>query len=289
MTAKKGPLRQLSQWAWRDIKSGENTDLWILVIVSIIFTILGAIGIATTQVLSSIVLSLLAVLAISQIRSRQQIGSLRESTRASRTALLLQDFPGDYYLARSRATHSYFFAGLTMQRTLPTMRSDLERILSSGGKARILLPNPQNISLLGMIATARGKGETPERVASYIQHSLELSGDLTKLGDLSIRTTDVLPRLGINALDIDQPDALLMIQIYEFQPTGEASPILTLTRSDIYWFSHFTRQIERLWADGTAWPRDTDIRALDRTKSNPPVPSLRGEDPAPAAEQSQTP
>jgi hypothetical protein len=162
-----GPLRRLLRWAWADIKSGENTDLWVLVTVSIVFTVLGATGVASTQALSSIVLSLLALLAISQIRNRLQVRSLSDSTKANRTALLLQDFPDEYYLARSRATHSYFFAGLTMQRTLPTIRTDLERILSNGGTVQILLPNPENVALLRMIATAaRGNGETPEKIAS---------------------------------------------------------------------------------------------------------------------------
>jgi hypothetical protein len=288
MTAAEGQFKRLLRWIWRDIRSGENTDLWILVIVSVIFTVLGATGVATAQVLSSIVLSLLALLAVSQIRSRQQIDSLRASSQASRTAILLQEFPADYYLARARATHSYFFAGSTMQRTLPTIRPDLERILLSGGKVRILLPNPENHLLLGMIARARGKGETPERIGSYVRHSLELSGDLIKLGEITIRTTDVLPRLGINALDIDQPDALLMIQIYEFQPTGEASPIFTLTRSDRTWFDHFVSQIERLWEDGTTWTSDTEVRAIGPTSNAPAWPSAApGE--APAAGRSETP
>jgi uncharacterized membrane protein YtjA (UPF0391 family) len=258
------PLKRFFSWTWRDIKSGENADLWILVVVSLIFTVLGVSGIASTAVLSSIVLSLLALLAISQIRNRLQVQSLAQSARADRTGLFLRDFPAEFHLARSRASHNYFFAGYTMARTLPTMRQDLERILSNKGTARILLPNPDNAALLQMIATVSGmRSSNPERIATHIRYSLDLAGDLAALGDLNVRTTDVLPRLGINALDVDQPDAQLMIQIYEFRPIGEAAPILILSRSDGRWFDHFQQQIERLWEAGTPWAPIQDARALE--------------------------
>ena len=156
----RGPVRRFLAWCWMDIRHGETIDLWLLVAASLIFTVLGATGIASIQVTSSVVLALLALLAISQIRGRQEVRGLVASWQRSRTSIFEADFPDAYYAARSRASQSYSFAGMTMQRTFSTMRPDLIRILDNNGTVRILLPDPSNQTLMEMVATSRRYGET---------------------------------------------------------------------------------------------------------------------------------
>ena len=60
MTAGRGPVRRFLAWCWMDISQGETIDLWLLVAASLFFTVLGATGIASIQVLSSVELALLA-------------------------------------------------------------------------------------------------------------------------------------------------------------------------------------------------------------------------------------
>ncbi|WP_346028601.1 hypothetical protein [Arthrobacter parietis] len=241
----------LFRWAIADIKSKKNLDVWILFALALSFALLGILGL-DAKFLSPIVLSLLGVLALSQIRSRDQIAEITASWRRSRTSIFSHDFPEQYYDARSKASSNYFFAGMTMRRTLPTMERDLTRILENGGKVRIILPNPNDENLLQMIAASRNN-TSATRIRKSIEETLDSARHLhSKIGgNMEIRTTSVLPRVGINALDLGMPSASIMVQLYGHKPTSESKPIFYLTPSDKEWFTHFAEEVEKIWASGT--------------------------------------
>jgi len=236
-----------------DIRQGETIDLWLLVAASLIFTVLGAAGIASIQVLSSVVLALLALLAISQIRGRQEVRGLVASWQRSRTSIFEADFPDAYYAARSRAAQSYSFAGMTMQRTFPTMRPDLIRILDNSGTVRILLPDPSNHALMEMVAASRRYGETASDMSNQVRQSIDTAKRLrgTTGRGPEVKVISLLPRVGLNVIDGGLPDALLMVQLYQVYPEGEPGPIFVLTPSDREWFTHFCNEFEQLWNSGT--------------------------------------
>jgi hypothetical protein len=253
MTAGRGPVRRFLAWCWTDIRHGETIDLWLLVVASLIFTALGATGIASIQILSSVVLALLALLAVSQIRGRQEVRGLIASWQRSRTSIFEGDFPDAYYAARSRASQSYSFAGMTMQRTFSTMRPDLIRILDNGGTVRILLPDPSNQVLMEMVAASRRYGETASDMSNQIRQSIDSAASLRGTTGRSpeVKVSSLLPRIGLNVIDEGMPDALLMVQLYQVYPDGEPGPIFSLTPSDREWFTHFSNEFEKLWNSGT--------------------------------------
>lgn len=249
MTSRTGPVRRLFRWCWIDIRSGETPDLWLLVFASSAFTILGATGIASVQVLSSFVLGLLALLAISQIRGRQEVRGLVASWRQSRTALFEDAFPDAYYQARAVATHSYAFAGLTMSRTLPTMRPDFVRILENQGSVRVLLPDPDNRELMEMVAASRRYGESAADTETTVRQSIAVAKSIGGASGsaVEVRLTSLLPRVGLNLIDAGKPDGLAMAQMYQTHPSEEAAPIFVLRTTDDPWFDHFCSEFEKLW------------------------------------------
>lgn len=250
MSSESGPIRRFFQWCAADIRSGETIDLWLLIIAAATFTILGATGVSSVQTLSSVVLALLAVLAVSQLRGRHETRTMISSWRRSRTDLFATDFPSSYYDARRRAGHSYCFAGMTMQRTLPTMRVDLERILMNGGSVRLLLPDPDDEALMRMAAASRRNAETPRRVAELIRQTLAEIDSIGSESKVEVRVTSVLPRFGLNVIDVNHPGALVMVQLYGLRPKSEPVPIFTITAEDGQWLRHFSDEFEQLWSEG---------------------------------------
>lgn len=234
---------------WQLIK--DNIDLWILLILAVVFAALGITGIVDDKILNPLVIALLGAIAYSQIRSRNLTTEVTRSWKQRRTELFLKSFPEEYENARSSMSQSYFFAGISMKRTLPIVQPHLVRVLQNGGSVRILLPNPQNGPLLQMIASSRGHTDTASSRRS-IENSLADARQMQALhGEgLRVRLTDVLPRLGINAMELDHPGASIMIQMYEHSPKEESAPIFFLTHSDKDWFSHFHEHINRLWDSG---------------------------------------
>ncbi|WP_157365101.1 hypothetical protein [Arthrobacter sp. QXT-31] len=240
-------------WALKDIKSRQNLDVWILAALAVIFAVLGIVGL-DAKFLGPCMLGLLGVLAISQIKSRDQISKVATTWQRGRTDIFSDDFPEEYYNARAKASSHYFFAGMSMKRTLPTMERDIKRILRNNGTVRILLPDPTDENLIQMIATTRSQNS--EEVIVDIQNSLTSAKNIrSQLGtNLEIRTTRVLPRVGINALELGLPSATLMVQMYGFAPANEAKPIFLLTPADKEWFEHFEDETDRLWKAGSYYP-----------------------------------
>lgn len=233
---------------WEFVKA--NFDFSILILSSFIFVIWGFLG-AGEDVLNPVTIALLGVLAISQMRSRQQVSDVAQTWHRARTDLLLKDFPTEYKEAQRSVSYNYFFAGITMNRTLQIMRSDIIRVLSKGGSVRILLPDPTYVPLMQMIAATRPL-RSAESIQSDIENSIRSARELESQGDLQIRTVRFLPGVGINAMDLDSPKGSIMVQVYEFAPEneGEASPIFFLTGADRTWYDHYKNLIERLWQSG---------------------------------------
>ena len=232
--------------------AGHQTTLWSRR-TSKVRNFRGATGIASIQVMSSVVLALLALLAVSQIHGRQEVHRLVSSWQRSRTSIFETDFPDAYYAARSRASQSYSFAGMTMQRTFPTMRPDLIRILDNSGTVRILLPDPSNQTLMEMVAASRQYGETARDMSNQVRQSIDTAKSLRSTSGRApeVKVSSLLPRIGLNVIDGSLPDALLMVQLYQVHPEGEPGPIFVLTPSDREWFIHFCNEFEQLWNSGT--------------------------------------
>jgi hypothetical protein len=81
----------------------DNLDLYLLATIAMVFTVLGATGVSDIKVLSSVVLALLAILALSQIMSRRLTEQIRNAQRADPTALFHWTFPEDFQQRRTGA------------------------------------------------------------------------------------------------------------------------------------------------------------------------------------------
>lgn len=229
------------------------SDTIILLGFGVYFTFLGFKGLPVDE-LAPIMVALLAGLAFSQLRSRFQVFDVAKTWHRARTELFRWSFPPEYHEAQTSVSHNYFFAGATMERTMPLMKTHIQRVLNNDGQVRILLPNPENDPLIDMIVAARPK-KTKATIIRSIKYSLESANDLVNQGSgtLEIRTFNSPPNIGINAMDLGYPKASIMIQMYEYAPTDEGVPIFFLTSEDRPWLDHFEGQIERLWADGSPY------------------------------------
>lgn len=71
-------LRYLKQ-SWNDISKGENLELYITVIASIIITFLGLFGYANSEIVSSVILSTLGLIAGSLLSNRKIMNEVNSS------------------------------------------------------------------------------------------------------------------------------------------------------------------------------------------------------------------
>lgn len=204
--------------------------------------------------LSPIIVGMLALLAWSQIKSRGEISQVASTWKSTRTALFSLKFPQEYLDAQTKVSHSYFYSGATMQRTITAMREHLMRILSHGGTVRILLPDPNDERLLEMIAVTH-PNKTADNIRDDIRNAFRVAQALPAgKGTVALRTIHFAPSIGINAMDVGFPAEMIMVQMYEFKGKAERAPIFLVEKDDGQWFKHFAGQIDRLWDSGADYP-----------------------------------
>jgi hypothetical protein len=248
----------LLQRAVTRIVTNEALDLYVLAVTAFIFTILGVTGVSSLTDLASIILALLAVLALSQIRSRHHITAMASAQRVDPFSLLATSFPSD--LVERRATSSdLMLIGTTMSRTVQgSSREDMRRMLTRGGRIRILLLDPSNEELVRAASMRHPAGLTPDRLKARILGTLDELVSLrdSTRGQIEIRVASFAPTMTMSVMDADSRDGILVAQHTEYKPPGEAAPIICLKGKDGYWFSHFLSEARRIWEDGTSWPLD---------------------------------
>jgi Domain of unknown function (DUF5919) len=238
------------------IVSDEYLDLYILAGAALAFTVLGFAGVVSIEVLASVILALLAVLAYSQIRARRQVADIARAQRSDPLSIFQAEFPGDLENRRGSAS-SLLLIGMTMTRTVQGgSLTVLRQMLRSGGKIRILLMDPADEALIRAASEHGPHGITADRLKRRIEATLDELAVLQDAtgGDVEIRVASFIPQMGINAIDVGTPNGLIVLQHYEHRPVGESTPVFTLRPADGFWYEHFAAEAERLWQDGTPWP-----------------------------------
>jgi hypothetical protein len=238
------------------IVTDEYLDLYILAATALAVAVLGVLGIADVKTLASVTLALLAVLAYSQIRSRRNVAEIAKAQKSDPLSIFRTTFPEDLISRRATATN-LLLIGLTMTRTVQAgSLIDMRQMLRSGGKIRILLVDPTNDELVAAVAMQGPHDINPSHTRRRIQGTLDELTDLQNSagGDLEIRVASFIPSMGLNVIDADTADGLIVAQHYEHQPAAEAAPIFCLKPADGMWYEHFAAEALRLWADGTPWP-----------------------------------
>jgi hypothetical protein len=236
--------------------TNEYLDLYILAVAALAFTVLGFVGVASLKVLASAILALLAVLAYSQIRSRQHVAEIARDQRSDPLSAFHAEFPEDLEARRGTAS-SLLLIGMSMTRTVQAgSLTVLRQMLRAGGRIRVLVLDPTDDALIRAASEHRQNGITAGHLRRRVEATLDelaVLHDATG-GDLEIRVSTFIPQMGINVIDAGTANGLIVLQHYEHRPAGESAPIFSLKPVDGFWYGHFAAEAERLWQDGIPWP-----------------------------------
>jgi hypothetical protein len=157
---------------------------------------------------------------------------------------------------RRVAAVSLLLIGLTMIRTVQGIRTDLHRILRSGGRVRIVVLDPTDEAVIAAAAVRYPENLTSEslkrRVWTTLEELMAIRSETD--GRLEIRVASHVPTAGINGLDLDGPRGMICVQHYEFLSDAEPAPIFVMTPADGEWYRHFVAEAERIWEHATPWP-----------------------------------
>jgi hypothetical protein len=246
---------KLLQNAWHDIKSGQNIDAYITILVAIVIAIFGITGSAKVEIVLSAILAVLALVAASLLVSRQESKKLQNAvSRIENLDHLADKFLGNEYdrtdLKRLiRTSRKVFFWGINFTRTIPLMKDDIEYGLSNGTEIKFLLLKPSSEAI--NMAAFRSKDADADELNSTLETNLYRLSSLAEKsypGHLEIRCVDYLPCCTVICFDPHLPHGHMFARLLTFRISNEARPTFELiSKQDKYWFDFFVNQFESVW------------------------------------------
>lgn len=269
-----------------DLGSGKHLDLYATAAISVALGVLGVFDIVNVAVLAAATLATLGFVVIGSLGDRMQIATLTASTdelaRLTRRHLAsLNERPSaDRLLTAStsgldidiRDARDVRICGVTLSRSIRNHMPALQHGLAHGATVRIAVIEPSDETL----REAARRGATPDapiifenRLRSTIDLLDQLAADPGNTGSLQIRFVPYVPAFGITAVDPDDSDGRIYVDIYSHR-SASREPLLPLRADrDPRWYRHFVREFDQVWASG----RPAELPPRGAARNRPPVGS----------------
>jgi hypothetical protein len=247
---------QVLERIWADIQRGENIDLYATVCVAFGLVILALLNIAPPEWIPPLTLTVLGLLAISNLGSRHRTEELLEKFAQSSDTLFMDEFPTSIKSDFAGAKEVWF-VGVDLLGTVNRSYTELERKLRKGDTIKVLLVHPR--SSASEIAASRPNLPTDiERTNRRILDSLQLLCDLQKIAPdkLEIRTIQNPLTFGAKAMNPESTSGVLYVEHFPYKTVSGALPKFILRPKDGRWYDLFKKEMQTLWNDGVEWKCD---------------------------------
>jgi hypothetical protein len=237
---------------WQDIIRGENIDLYLTIPLAIGLTVANTLGRVGDSQIPSLTLMILALVCMSLLGNRYRLVELTKSTTEGRDEVLLHEFPAEFE-SRLKQSSDVWMIGVTLGSTIKEHFTTLERILSRGGRVRVLIRDPDGAT--SQLISSNSYREFPaDQIRSELNISLRRLCDLkSQSGVLEIRVLDHHYSIGITALDPTTAKGRIFVEYYTYRLRSTSVPKLVFQASDERWFSLYHEQVQVLWENGREW------------------------------------
>jgi hypothetical protein len=150
-----------------------------------------------------------------------------------------------------QARSEIIFVGLGFYTIINEYRTYLEDAISRGCTLRFLifnLPGP-SAQLLNASLSA---GDLIDNLAGAFKSVLAFSAKHAPTGKVDLRLFDVVPTFGCIAIDRDDGDGFLLVELNCYSSSGDQCPGFKLERKPNGLFYNYNRQITMLWESAAA-------------------------------------
>ena len=234
-------LRQI----WKDIRQGENIDLYLTIIAAVVVSALSLMGASLSAQIPAITLAILALLAFTNLFNRHK---LEEVLSKGSSTFFRKDFPEEVRTDMEKS-RELWLVGVKLSRTLTTYIPILEKKLAHGDKVKVLLLDPRS-------EAARYSNQTLSYPMDLEQHresirmSINLlnSLDARNPGNLEVRLIDQPIPFGLYGMNINETRGKMYVKQYEYRAKTDGIRFI-LTPKDDYWYDVYRQQLMSLWED----------------------------------------
>lgn len=235
---------------WKDIRSGENLDLYATIIVSFSFSVLSFTPGLKVQELS-LILPILTLLLVTSLVNRHKVEEI--SKKVSPQNIFKDKFPEtlDEDIEKSR---DLLIVGLNLGRTIPNYLNTITEKVHNGDRVRVLVVSPYGVACRLSAMRAFSPILDEETFRGKILDTLnQCLGIKRECGDLfDVRVIDYPLAFGGYLIDSDSPRGKIYVEHYSFKVKGQ-KPKYMLRSSDTEWFEYYKKQFDELWAFATEY------------------------------------
>src|SRR5271157_5948153 len=241
----------------KEISRGENLDLYLTILLAIVVSFLGVFGIVKFEIISAAILATLGLLASSLLTIRRSVRPTLDDLFNTRAQL-------PTFEEQLADAQSIDICGMSLLAVATQHRGFLLEKVARGCKIRLLLLNPDNESLMNMIApfvTAL----TPEQYPTAVQQHTKAVEQHTKaiVTSLSFLTSEPILYNSVRLYDYplahamlisnrNMPNGALRLEMYmHTRLPADAPGFYILRKDEPGWFNLFAAEFEAHWASAT--------------------------------------
>lgn len=247
---------QFLKHLWQDIRSGQNLDIYITALLSLLVAIFGLIGIANQSIVSAAILAVLALLLSHLLVARNQneqiqatLSKLEINQSLSASQLMTNGDDIAEIIQLLRQSKQAYFWGTTFTTHIPLLKQDLEFGLASGLETKFLLVEPSSNAL--KMAAFRGKDLSESDLNHDLLRNikrLESIATSQTAGKLEIRVIDYLTPHVMYIFDPHLSSGQIIMRLSTLRVPDTMRPIIKITRNqDLEWFNFYIEQFEIAW------------------------------------------
>jgi hypothetical protein len=243
-----------------DLSEGRNVELYFTIALAVVVGTFGAFNVLSADVVASVTLATLALLAYGSIGARHNVDQLNDrvttlSIDVRENALgrvRAEDF---FTTERPKSTElesarTIGIIGSTLSRTVIEYAGVFERRLTSGASLCCATIDPK--SGAASQAVLRSYGVTEEgfyesRVKPTVDLLQILNSLSGKTGSVELRLLPYVPSFGIIAIDPAEAGGVIYVEIYRHKSLEENAMFKLERERDQRWYAYFLRQYTVLW------------------------------------------
>jgi hypothetical protein len=241
---------------WMDVRQGQNIDVYILILVSIVLAILAILGFVPVSWLYPIILSVLALLAYSILNIVHKLGEVHTIISSDLQKSLLQEFPDDLWEKIEKEASDIWLIGSSSYYIFSNKCELFKTKLEGKCSIKILLRDPTQ-EMCQLASRYRADYFSPSEMQTRIQSSLNRACELKKVAPklFQLRVIDYPLSFNIGAINLMKQTGIIYIEYHQYKMNTKdgGGPKLIITNENKFWYEFFKKQILTVWKDGYEW------------------------------------
>lgn len=253
-------MKRILRQIFEDIKHGENIDLMVTVALALIIAILDLFGMTNTELISTITLATLGLLAMGLLLTRYKMDNIQSA----------QDFANSVHFSRqplssfdvhlrSENVKEIWMLGLVLRGTIYRNFFSLKQHSQVGTKMRVLISNRNKINTDTTVRqfTRGGHAKGKEGIwfpAGYeetLNRMAEIRQAAPDVDNIRLRLLDFVPSFSLYIFPRIKDGGVLYVEIYCYKSEDGSIPKFRITQHENpQWYRHFVQQFEFMWKDG---------------------------------------